>query len=136
MHLFQKNNAVKLRLDKYVWCVRLSKTRNEATTLIKNGKILLNQISVKPSKEIGISDTIQVKKHNAVFSYKILDLIDKRLGAKLVQNYLEDTTLDTEITKYKEYQLAQKEYNQFGVGKPTKKQRRSISLFKNVTDSD
>ncbi len=127
---------MKLRLDKYVWCVRLCKTRNEATTLIKNGKILLNQIPVKPSKEISISDTIQVKKHNAVFSYKILELVDKRMGPKLVQTYLEDTTLDSERTKYAEYQLAQKEYNQFGVGKPTKKQRRTITLFKNVTETD
>ncbi len=127
---------MKLRLDKYVWCVRLSKTRNEATTLIKNGKILLNQIPVKPSKEISISDTIQVKKHNAVFSYKILELVDKRMGSKLVQSYLEDTTKDLERAKYKEYQLVQKEYNQFGVGKPTKKQRRTITLFKNVTETD
>ena len=125
-----------MRLDKYVWCVRLTKTRNEATTLIKNGKILLNQNSVKPSKEVTVFDSIQVKKHNAVFSYKILALVDKRMGPKLVQSYLEDTTQDLERAKYKEYQLAQKEYNQFGVGKPTKKQRRTITLFKNVTDSD
>ena len=125
-----------MRLDKYVWCVRLTKTRNEATTLIKNGKILLNQNSVKPSKEVTVFDSIQVKKHNAVFSYKILELVDKRMGPKLVQSYLEDTTQDLERAKYKEYQLAQKEYNQFGVGKPTKKQRRTITLFKNVTDSD
>ena len=70
INLFQKKHAVKLRLDKYVWCVRLTKTRNEATTLIKNGKILLNQNSVKPSKEVTVLDSIQVKKHNAVFSLK------------------------------------------------------------------
>ena len=125
-----------MRLDKYVWCVRLTKTRNEATTLIKNGKILLNQNTIKPSKEDSINDTIQVKKHNAVFSFKILELVDKRMGPKLVQSYLEDTTLDSERAKYKEYQLVQKEYNQFGAGKPTKKQRRTITLFKSVTETD
>ena len=58
------------------------------------------------------------------------------MGPKLVQTYLEDTTQDLERAKYKEYQLVQKEYNQFGVGKPTKKQRRTITLFKNVTETD
>jgi ribosome-associated heat shock protein Hsp15 len=127
---------VKLRLDKYVWCVRLTKTRNEATTLIKNGKILLNQHHVKPSKEIAVLDVIQVKKHNAIFSFKTIELIDRRIGPKLVSTYIEETTPDSEKDKYKEYQQAQKEYNQYGIGKPTKKQRRTITLFKNVTETD
>ena len=81
-------------------------------------------------------DVIQVKKHNAIFSFKTKELIDRRIGPKLVSTYIEETTPDSEKDKYKEYQQAQKEYNQYGIGKPTKKQRRTITLFKNVTETD
>ena len=119
---------MKIRFDKYVWCVRLSKTRSQASDLISKGKIRLNGQEVKSSKEIKINDIIGVQKHSATFEYKVLMLLDKRLGAALIQSYLEDLTSEEEILKFKQYQLAQKAYRETD-GKPTKKDRRELDDF-------
>jgi ribosome-associated heat shock protein Hsp15 len=124
---------MKLRIDKFVWFVRITKTRNEATELIKLGKIYLNHQIVKASKEVNIGDSIQIKKNNATFNFKILELLERRIGPKLVENYILDQTEPVEKEKYQKYQLAQKEYRINGSGKPTKKQRRLILSLKDVT---
>ncbi len=121
-----------MRIDKFIWFVRLAKTRKDAVEMISHSRIRLNSVEIKPSKEIAINDLIQVKKHNAVFSYKVFQIPDRRLGPKLVPEFIEDCTPDEEKIKFQEYQTAQKEYRQFGVGKPTKKQRRELSLLKGV----
>lgn len=118
-----------LRIDKYMWCVRLAKTRSQATELIKKGKVRLNTDEVKPSREVKIGDTINISKHSAIYSFKILDLLEKRVGAKLVENYLMDITPEEEIQKFKVYQESQKIYRHFGSGKPTKKDRRDLEDF-------
>ena len=119
-----------MRIDKFIWFVRLAKTRKDAVEMISHSRIRLNSVEIKPSKEIAINDLIQVKKHNAVFSYKVFQIPDRRLGPKLVPEFIEDCTPDEEKIKFQEYQTAQKEYRQFGVGKPTKKQRRELTLLK------
>lgn len=119
-----------MRIDKFIWFVRLAKTRKDAVEMINNSRIRLNSVDLKPSKEITINDWIQVNKHNAVFSYKALQIPDRRLGPKLVADFIEDCTPDEEKVKFREYQNAQKEYRQFGIGKPTKKQRRELNAFK------
>lgn len=119
----------KIRVDKYVWCVRLAKTRSQATELISKGKIRLNGIDIKASRDIKIDDVIQIQKNNAVFEYKVLDYLDKRVGAKLVENYIVDITKPEEIEKYKSYQLAQSAYREYGTGKPSKKDRRDLDSF-------
>ena len=118
-----------LRIDKYMWCVLLAKTRSQATELIKKGKVRLNTDEVKPSREVKIGDTINISKHSAIYSFKILDLLEKRVGAKLVENYLMDITSEEEIQKFKVYQESQKVYRHFGSGKPTKKDRRDLEDF-------
>lgn len=117
------------RIDKYIWCVRLSKTRSIATDLVSKGKVRLNGELIKPSKEIKAGDIISIQRNTATFSYKVLQLLPNRVGAKLVQDYLEDITDPVELEKYKEYQLAQSSYREFGSGKPSKKDRRNISDF-------
>lgn len=118
-----------LRIDKFIWCVRLIKTRSQATELVKKGKVKLNNDQVKPSKEVKINDTIQVSKGNALFEYKVIDLLSNRVGAKLVENFLQDISKPEELEKYKTFQLAQKAYRSNGTGKPTKKERRAIDDF-------
>ena len=120
---------MKIRVDKYVWCVRLTKTRSQATELISKGKIRLNGQEIKASRDIKIGDVIGIQKHNATFEYEALDLLDKRIGAKLVENYLRDITKPEEIEKYKAYQLAQSAYREYGTGKPSKKDRRDLDDF-------
>lgn len=117
------------RIDKYAWCVRLSKTRSIATELVSKGKIKLNGESVKPSKEVKSGDIISVQKNTAIFSYKVIQLLNNRIGAKLVIDYIEDITDPIEIEKYKQYQASQSVYRESGTGKPSKKDRRDISDF-------
>jgi ribosome-associated heat shock protein Hsp15 len=118
-----------LRCDKYIWAVRLAKTRSIATEHISKGKIKINGVSTKPSKEIKIGDIISISKNAAVFSYKVILLLDKRVGAKLVSEYLLDITPAEEIEKFRTYQLAQQSYRENGSGKPSKKERRDLGGF-------
>ncbi len=118
-----------IRFDKYLWCVRLAKTRSQASELISKGKVKLNHSQVKSSREVKITDVISIHKNAAVFEYKVKDLIDKRLGAKLVENYILDITKPEEIERHKQYQLAQSVYRDNGSGKPSKKDRRDIDDF-------
>jgi ribosome-associated heat shock protein Hsp15 len=118
-----------LRIDKYVWFVRLTKTRSLSTELIQKGRIKLNQIQVKPSKEVKIGDTVSIIKNNATFSYKIKDLLDRRVGAKLVSDYLIDITDPMELEKFKTYQAAQSVYREYGTGRPSRKDRDNLESF-------
>lgn len=118
-----------MRIDKYIWHVRLSKTRSLAAKLVDGNKIKINSKECKPSKEVYVGDLISVQKNNAVFSYKILQLTTKRLGAKLVIDHLLDLTPQEELEKYKTYQMAQRAYRGKDQGKPNKKDRRDIDHF-------
>lgn len=118
-----------LRIDKYTWAVRLTKTRSQASELISKGKIKINESDVKPSRDVKLGDIIQVHKNSAVFSYKVLELLEKRVGPKLVSIYIEDITPIEEVEKYKTYQEAQRAYRDMGTGRPSKKDRRSLDDF-------
>lgn len=125
------------RLDKFVWCVRLSKTRTLATELVQKGKVLLNGTKAKPSKDVKAGDVISIVKNNATFSYKIKDLLERRVGAKLVADYLIDITDPAELEKFKAYQAAQSVYREYGTGKPSRKDRENIgSFFEWLEDDD
>ena len=117
------------RFDKVVWAVRLAKTRSQASELISKGKIKLNGQQVKPSREPKVGDSIEISKNTATYSYKLIDIIDKRVGPKLVENYLIDTTPLEEIEKFRLYNLSQAVYRDNGSGKPTKKDRRELGYF-------
>lgn len=118
-----------LRWDKYIWAVRLSKTRSQASEELSKGRIKVNGLPIKPAKEPKVGDIISISKNTTVFSYKVISLLEKRVGAKLVADYLIDTTPLEEIEKFKTYQLSQQVYRQNGSGKPSKKDRREIDDF-------
>lgn len=120
---------LKIRFDKYVWCVRLCKTRSQGSELISKGQIKLNSQTTKPSKEVKLKDVISLHKNNSVFSYLVIDLLEKRTNAKLVEIFLEDITPSEEKEKFKAYQLVRQIYRQNGDGKPTKKDRRDLESF-------
>ncbi|MBD3639092.1 MAG: RNA-binding S4 domain-containing protein [Crocinitomicaceae bacterium] len=117
------------RIDKYLWAVRLFKTRSMASNHVKLGKVLVNGEVVKPSKDLKAGDHLALKKNTATFEYEVVDLLEKRVGAKLVDQYLRDITTEEELEKYKAYQLAQKQYRQTGYSKPSKKDKRNIRKF-------
>lgn len=117
------------RVDKFVWSVRLAKTRSQSAEAISKGKVRLNDQHVKPARDVKLGDTIQVIKHTATFSYKVIQLLDRRVGAKLVPDYIIDITTDEEREKLKMYQAAQRVYREHGTGKPSKKDRRDLDSF-------
>ena len=118
-----------MRIDKYVWCVRLSKTRSLATKLVVGNKVKLNGLEMKPAKEVAVGDIISIQKNNATFSFRIKALTEKRLGAKLIGDYIVDETPAEEVEKYKTYQAAQRNYRGKDHGKPSKKDRRELDDF-------
>lgn len=107
----------------------MAKTRSQASELVSKGKIKLNDVHVKPSREVKVNDVISLQKNNACFRYQVVNLLDKRVGAKLVENYVHDKTEPEELEKHKQYQLAQSAYRNNGTGKPTKKDRRNLDDF-------
>lgn len=117
------------RLDKYVWSVRLAKTRSISSDAIAGGKVRLNGELVKPAKDVKLGDEIQIIKHTAKFTFRVIQLLNKRIGAKLVQDYIIDITTDEEREKLKIFQASQSNYREHGTGKPTKKDRRSLDDF-------
>ncbi|MBM3184823.1 MAG: RNA-binding S4 domain-containing protein [Bacteroidetes bacterium] len=119
---------MKLRWDKFLWCVRLAKTRSLASDLISKGKIKINGETIKPSREVKLNDLISVQKNTATFTFKAVGFTDKRVGAQLVSNFLVDLTPQEELEKLKLYQAAQRNYRQTD-GKPTKKDRRELDDF-------
>ena len=88
-----------VRIDKYLWSIRVYKTRSEATDACKGGKIRLNGGDVKPSKTVKVGDVLVARKGPVTYTYKVLQLVDKRQGAKLVPNYAENLTPQEELDK-------------------------------------
>jgi ribosome-associated heat shock protein Hsp15 len=118
-----------LRIDKYIWCVRLAKTRSIASELVSKGKVRLNSKDIKPSREVKEGDIIEIINHSAVFSYRVIGIINRRIGAPLVKDFIVDKTPNEEIEKLKEYRAAQNNYRHHGTGKPTKRDRRDMDDF-------
>lgn len=118
-----------LRIDKFIWHVRLSKTRSIAAEWVQKGKIKLNHALVKPSKEVQINDIVTLSQNNAVLTYQILDLPTNRIGAKLVASYILNKIPEEELEKLALYQTAQKSYRTNGNFKPSKKERAEINSF-------
>lgn len=118
-----------MRIDKYVWCVRLSKTRSLATKLVVGNKVKLNGLECKPAKEVSVGDLISLQKNNATFSFRIKALTEKRLGAKLIVEFITDETPTVEVDKYKTYLAAQRNYRGKDYAKPSKKDRRELDDF-------
>ena len=125
---------MKLRLDKFIWAIRIAKTRSLAHEAISKGKIKINFKDVKPSYQPQVNENITIHRNSAVFSYKIIELTDKRIGAKLAHDFIENTTPQEEIDKFEQYLLSQKSYRINGDGKPSKKDRRDLDEFKGNTE--
>ncbi len=120
----------KVRIDKFLWCVRLFKKRNDASEACKKGHIKINGTEVKPSRKISKGEIFEVKNAIIYRSYRILDLLEKRVGAKLVENYIEELTSEEDLFKLKMYHEVQKQNNVYTKGgRPTKKDRRDLNKF-------
>ena len=115
-----------VRIDKYLWSIRVYKTRSEATDACKGGKVRLNGADTKPSKSVKVGDTIVARKGAVVYTYKVLELIDKRQGAKLVPRFAENLTPAEELAKLRAPIETFFLKRDRGAGRPTKKDRRQM----------
>lgn len=119
-----------MRADKWLWCVRLFKTRTQATDACVGGKVKLSGDNIKPAKELKIGDVVEMKKGPIHRSYKVLAFPKARLSAKEVLLYCEDTTPETEILKLEGLKLVMTQGRRDrGTGRPTKKERREMDDF-------
>ena len=120
-----------MRIDKYIWCIRIFKTRSLATKACNEGKVLLNNNIVKPGKIIKENDTISVKTIPIWRLFKVLDFPKSRINAKLISDYAIEITSEDDLFKLKEYQNINKQNKYLGIkGRPTKKDRRNINKLK------
>ncbi len=118
-----------IRVDKWLWAVRIFKTRNQATEACKKGRILIREQPVKPSRVLRINDIIQVKRPPVVYSFKVTGLLAKRLSARLVKDYIEDITPESELQKLKVKETFFISRDR-GSGRPTKKERRIMDKLR------
>ncbi len=123
-----------IRIDKYLWSVRLYKTRSIASEECRKGRILINEIQVKPSRTISKNEIITVKKPPVNYTYRILDPIENRIPAKLVNLFIEDITPEEEKLKLDFRNTGERFYREKGSGRPTKKERRVIDRLKDESD--
>ncbi len=125
-----------VRIDKWMWATRIFKTRTIALEACKKNRIMVNNIPVKPSRMIKSGDIVQVRKPPVTYSFRVLSLTDKRVGAKLVPEYLEN------ITPPEQYEILElSKISGFidrarGTGRPTKKDRRDLDEFQTPTYID
>ena len=122
----EKHNT---RIDKWLWAVRIFKTRAQATEACAGGKVKIDGTAVKASRKIQAGDVIQVRKGVIKFMYKVLKIAEKRMGAKLVPDFLEDITPEEELAKMESAQTQPTQTREKGQGRPTKRERRKMKIF-------
>ena len=118
-----------IRLDKYLWAVRVFKTRSDAADAIRNNRVLVNDAYAKPSREVKEGDIISVKKMPVNYRYKVLELVSSRQGAKNVPQYCLNITPQEELDKLTVPRETIFVVRERGTGRPTKKERREIDAL-------
>lgn len=124
-----KEEKTEVRIDKWLWAVRLFKTRTLAVEACKKGRIMIQGTNIKPSRMVRVGDIIQIRKSPITYSFKILDLSEKRMGAKLVPLFMEDATPQSEYDILELSKLSGFVDRGRGMGRPTKKERRDLEDF-------
>jgi ribosome-associated heat shock protein Hsp15 len=115
-----------VRIDKWLWAVRIYKTRSMATDACRSGKVIISDIEVKPSREVKTGDIITVKTGPVKKTIKVLGLLDNRVAAKLVAQFMEDLTPAEEYKKLEMMRDSRFVSRDRGAGRPTKRERRDI----------
>lgn len=127
--MIRMDRESEIRIDKFLWAVRIYKTRSIASDECRKGRILVNNMPVKPSRIISGNEIVTIKKPPVAFTYKILEPIENRVSAKLVGKFLEDLTPEDEKIKLKLSHGPSGVYREKGTGRPTKKDRRLIDRY-------
>lgn len=122
----------KVRIDKWLWSVRIFKSRSLATEACKSSKVKIDDTNVKPSSSVEVGQNVKVKKGGFNLEFKVLKLIEKRVGAPIAVTCYEDLTPQEELDKFNDWFIgkAAPEKRERGTGRPTKRERRDIDKFK------
>lgn len=124
------------RVDKWLWAMRVFKTRTIATEACKKGRVDVGGVTVKPSRGIKPGDTIDVRKPPVTYSFRVVKLSENRLGAKLVPEYLENITPKEQYDILEMSKISGFVDRRKGLGRPTKRDSRELSKFKEDTYAD
>ena len=125
---------MEVRIDKYLWAIRVFKTRTEATEACSGGKVKIGGVNAKPSKDVRPGDIINVRKGAVNYTFRVIDGLDKRVGAKLVPDYAENLTPEEELKKLRAPVETFFVTRDRGAGRPTKKDRRDIEQLWDTLD--
>lgn len=124
------------RVDKWLWAVRVFKTRSIATDAVKKGRVEVNDVIVKPSRMLKVGDVVKVRKSPVTYSFRVIQLVQNRLGAKLVPEYMENITPKSELDILDMVKIAGFVDRRKGLGRPTKKEGRELEQFTSDLWSD
>lgn len=117
------------RVDKWLWAVRVFKTRSLAADACKKGRVLMQDVAVKPSRELKVGDVLQVRRNPIIYTFKVVALTQNRVGAKLVPQFMENVTAPDQLELLEVLKLDQSNRRAKGLGRPTKKERRDLDDF-------
>ena len=117
------------RVDKWLWAVRVFKTRSLAADACKKGRVLMQGVAVKPSRELKVGDVLQVRRNPIIYTFKVVALTQNRVGAKLVPQFMENVTAPDQLELLEVLKLDQSNRRTKGLGRPTKKERRDLDDF-------
>lgn len=124
------------RIDKWLWCMRVFKTRTIATDACKKGRVTIGGTAMKPSRAIKPGDVIDVKKPPITYTFRVKDIPPNRLGAKLVPDYLENLTPQSQYDLLDMTRISGFVDRRKGLGRPTKRDSRELSRFKDESYAD
>ncbi len=120
---------MEVRLDKYLWSVRIFKTRSDAADAVRNNRVLVNDAYAKPSREVKVGDRITVKRTLVTYTYLVKDLVANRQPAAKVPDFCIDVTPQSELDKLNKPRETIFVFRERGTGRPTKKERREIDAL-------
>lgn len=118
-----------VRVDKWIWAMRIFKTRTIATDACKKGRVSINDTVAKPSRTIKVGDVVKVRKPPVTYSFRVKALTENRLGAKLVPEYLENITPKSEMDLLDVVRISGFVDRRKGLGRPTKREGRELTRF-------
>lgn len=118
--------SLEARIDKWLWAVRIFKTRTIASDACKKGRVTINNTQTKASRMVKVGDIIKVKKSPIIYSFKVLQPLEKRVGAKLVKDYMENVTTPDQYELLEMSRISGFVDRARGTGRPTKKDRREL----------
>jgi ribosome-associated heat shock protein Hsp15 len=125
-----------VRIDKWLWAVRLFKTRSLAAEACKKGKVTINGVAAKPSRNVKVGEVLLIRKPPIVYSFKVLALAENRMGAKLVPDFMQNVTAKDQLDMLELMKLTGDLNRAKGLGRPTKKERRDLDSYVEPTYVD